>query len=268
MTMATVYQQRTEVLDQLRQTVAADLRRLTVLHDRVLTRESLMLLWADCYEDCFGLDLDSTRGRAALTLFRAGLSDIPTDAAQSTMESLAQEHFSIYSDGRLGVSLCESAWADGEVFAIEAPRISIGDWYHRFGLLLEDWYKPSEDHLVSQLSFIAYLLDGAPRAPFEEVARFMDEHLLCWIDDFEKGVRAACKARFYAGLAALTAAYVDELRNLLSELSDYPRPKTQQIEARVVSSCGVAVDSLAPFRFGVGLSGVSAWSDLRSRERI
>ena len=95
----------------------------------------------------------------------------------------------------------------------------------------------------------------------------MDEHLLCWMDDFEKGVQASCKSRFYAGLAALTAAYVDELRNLLFELCDYPRPKTQQLETRVVSSCGVAVDSLAPFRLGVGVSDACIWQDLRSRQR-
>jgi TorA maturation chaperone TorD len=94
----------------------------------------------------------------------------------------------------------------------------------------------SEDHLVLELRFLAHLLDGA-KQPIDlaEAARFMDEHLLLWIDGFAERVAARCTTRFYAGLAMLTAAYLDELRDLLAELLDSPRPTREEMEAAIKS---------------------------------
>jgi TorA maturation chaperone TorD len=47
---------------------------------------------------------------------------------------------------------------------------------------------------------------------------------LRWIEEFAERVADRCSTRFYAGLALLTAAYLDELRDLLARLLDQPRP--------------------------------------------
>jgi len=61
----------------------------------------------------------------------------------------------------------------------------------------------------------------------------MDEHLLRWIGEFARRIGQRCSTRFYAGLALLTAAYLDELRDLLAELTDDPRPTPEEIEERM-----------------------------------
>jgi TorA maturation chaperone TorD len=107
-------------------------------------------------------------------------------------------------------------------------------WYRRYGLAAEDWRLRSDDHLVLELRFLAHLLDGAtPPVDLTEVARFLDEHPLRWIDHFAERVAGRCATRFYAGLALLTAAYLDELRDLLAEVLGTPRPTPEEIEASI-----------------------------------
>ena len=48
-----------------------------------------------------------------------------------------------------------------------------------FGLEVEDWRKRTDDHLVTQLQFLAHMLDAeAGNGDLSMVARFMDEHPL------------------------------------------------------------------------------------------
>ena len=81
----------------------------------------------------------------------------------------------------------------------------------------------------------------------------MDEHLLRWIDRFADQVAARCATPYFAGVAALTAAYVDELRDLLAEILEEPRPSAEEIEARMqpekpATACGAP----APYVPGAG----------------
>jgi hypothetical protein len=57
----------------------------------------------------------------------------------------------------------------------------------------------------------------------------MDEHLLRWLEDFAGRVVTHCMTPFYAGLAALTAVYCDQLRDCLARILDEPRPAAEQI---------------------------------------
>jgi len=121
---------------------------------------------------------------------------------------------------------------------MQQPMFEVRGWYEQYGMTAENWRTRSEDHLALQLQFIARLLDKAGDAGqspelLQSVARFLDEHLLRWINDFGQRVAQRCATGFYAGSALLTASYLEALRSLLEQLLDQPRPSAEEIEQRM-----------------------------------
>ncbi|MBK1633786.1 hypothetical protein CKO31_24225 [Thiohalocapsa halophila] len=214
-------------LAAFRTAAAEDLLLLALLHDRELTRERISGLWEHCYDDFLGLSPCGEAARYALTLLREGLTDLPTDLTDASLDALAVDYADIYLTYGLRASPCESVWLDADNLALQAPMFRVRAWYRRHGLAVEDWRKRSDDHLVHELRFLAHLLHDEPEpAALADVARFLDEHPLRWVDQFAERVATRCATRFYAGLALLTAAYLEELRDLLAALAGQPRPPT------------------------------------------
>lgn len=239
-------------LSDPRTAAAEDLLTLALLHDRELERDLIHVLWRDCYEDFLGLRLRGERATAALVLFREGLTEIPTELCQASLDRLAADYADIYLTYGLRASPCESVWLDEDNLVLQEPMFRVRDWYRRYGLAVTDWRKRSDDHLVYQLRFLAQLLDGEDGpAALEEVARFMDEHLLRWIDGFAERVAARCATRLYAGLALLTAAYLDELRDLLAALTGEARPTAEEVEARFAPVPALSREVEGPYVPGV-----------------
>jgi TorA maturation chaperone TorD len=227
-----------------REAAAEDLLLLALLHDRELTREQIVSLREHCSDDLLGLSLCGEEAGRALTLFRQGLTDLRPDLTDATLDALAADYADIYLTYGLRASPCESVWLDEDNLALQAPMFRVRAWYRRFGLAVEDWRKRSDDHLVYELRFLAHLLRGEPEpAALADVARFLDEHPLRWVGPFAGRVSTGCATRFYAGLALLTAAYLDELRDLLAALLGQPRPAV----AAPVAASSAHAETEAPF---------------------
>ncbi len=221
-------------LEEFRDRVARDLLTLALLHDRELDRERILALWEVGYSDLLGLRLVSESGSEALALFQRGLTEIPGHVDQQSLDALAVDYADIYLNNRLRASPCESVWLDDDHLAMQQPMFQIRKYYRQYGLSVPDWRRRSDDHLVHQLEFVAFLIgDESPDGGLDTAARFLDEHLLLWIGEFAQRVSDGCDTRFYAGLAALTAAYLEELRDLLAALSGEPRPSEEQIAERM-----------------------------------
>ena len=172
---------------------ADDLRLLAALHDRELDSARLMALWQECYEDFLGLRLVGEPGRRALALLREGLTDIPASLGAESLDRLAADYADIYLTHGLRASPYESVWLDEESLVMQAPMFDVRAWYGRHGLVVPDWRERNDDHLVHQLQFLAHLLapDEGEGADLAEVARFLDDHLLLWIDRFAERVARA-----------------------------------------------------------------------------
>ena len=239
------------MLDRLCAETAQDLLALALLHDRELDRELIHALWRDCYEDFLGLRLRGERASQALGLLREGLTEIPTELCQATLDRLAAEYADIYLTFGQRASPCESVWLDEDNLAMQEPMFRVRAWYRSHGLAVEDWRRRTDDHLVHQLRFLAHLMntEGPKEAALSDAARFLDEHLLRWIDAFAARVAARCATRFYAGLAMLTAAWLDELRDLLAEILEQPRPAVEPPDA---AQRGSPVEVAAPYLPGAG----------------
>ncbi len=233
MAEATAAQADTDLLTRFRGAVAEDLSILATLHEGEIDRELLISLQRIDTGELLGLCLERERSRSALDLFRAGLEQIVRQGDgrdpgpdQAAMDALAADYADIYLTHGLRAAPSESVWLDPDNLAMQGPMFACRDWYRRHGLAVPDWRQRPDDHLVHQLQFVAYLMAQEERSgSLEDAATFMDRHLLRWIEPFAE--RVACRSRspFYAGLAALTAAYLDELRSLLAEVLHEPRPR-------------------------------------------
>ena len=226
--------QQLGVLDEFCQAVAEDLSALAVLHHEEPAAELLNALRQEGFPEGLGLQLQGEQGIQAADLMTRALSVLPEQLDQDILNELAADYASIYLNHGLQASPEESVWVDEENLAYQDSMFQVRDWYAKYGLGVEDWRIRPDDHLVLQLQFIAHLLSSeVSDTRLKEVAQFMDEHLLRWAMQFAERVAARCATPYFAGVCMLTASYCEELRDLIAEILDEPRPTAEEIEERM-----------------------------------
>lgn len=217
--------------------LAEDLQLLARVHDREMDRQTLDALRAISFPRSLVLKLEDQRGQDAFAVLKLALQRL-RNADDAQMDELAADYADIYLNHSIQASPFESVWLDEEGLAMQQPMFQIREWYERHGMAAKDWRIRSEDHIGLQLQFLAHLLSkagksNAPLKTLSELARFLDEHPLRWIDEFSLRVVQRCGTAFYAGCAMLTASYLDALRSLMELLLDQPRPSAAEIEQRM-----------------------------------
>lgn len=213
--------------------IADDLHVLAALHDREASLDLLVFLRDIEFPRHMALAVVSDRVREAATLFSNALDSLNESPGKQALDELAADYAAIYLNNACHASPCESVWVDLEGLALQEATFQIRSWYRHFGLVVENWRKRSDDHLVAQLHFVELLLRRANDVDVKEIARFMDEHLLRWLPAFSARVAGRCATQFYAGAALLTAAYCEDVRDLLAEIVGEPRPSAEEIEKRM-----------------------------------
>jgi TorA maturation chaperone TorD len=227
---------RDSLASRLAHAVAEDLRLLACLHDRELDGSTLSALRSGGFPDNLVLMLEGEPARTATDLLRSALNQLEPDAGPETMDLLAVDYAAIYLNHTLRAAPNESVWLDEEELAMQAPMFEVREWMARHGLTVENWRVRPEDHLVHELEFLACILESEPIGEaLEEAADFLDRHLLRWVPEFSRRVAARCETPFYAGLNALTGCHLDEVRDLLAEMTGAPRPTREEIEARIAA---------------------------------
>jgi putative dimethyl sulfoxide reductase chaperone len=225
---------RDSVATRLVLAMAEDLRLLACLHDRELDGSTLSALRSGGFPDNLALMLEDGPAHAAMELLRSALNELEPDAGPKTMDVLHVDYAAIYLNHTLRAAPNESVWLDEEELAMQAPMFEVREWMARHGLTVENWRVRPEDHLVHELEFLACILESEPTGEaLAEAADFLDRHLLRWVPDFTRRVAARCETQFYAGLNALTGCYLDEARDLLSEITGAPRPTLEEVQARI-----------------------------------
>lgn len=231
---------------ELCEALAEDLAQLIRLHDRELDIETIAALQAVSFPDNLAL----VPAEAAALLCQA----VPVLVAMP-LESLAADYAAVYLTGACGASPCESVWTSDEGLQCEAPMFELARLYADHGLVVADRRQRYDDHLVCQLQFLQHLL-LQPAPEWQVVVCVLDEHLGYWIGDFAQRVAARSDNAFYAGLALLTAQWLDALRGLVADLAGLPRTPHEVIEQRINSRQVSAVQSVAPIRFMPGTGPV------------
>lgn len=220
-----------EQLAEWRKALAQDLRELALLHSGELDAASARALVDAAYPDGLAISLTTDDAQAALELMRQVVAAL-AQASEADLDELAADFAAIYLNGAYHTPTNESGWLDDDGLARQGPMFAVREWYRRYGVAAGDWRKRADDDLVLELQFLALLCDQEQsREALEDCARFMDQHLLRWLDDFAHALAQRCRTPFYAALALLTAAYCNRLRDLLAQLLDLPRPQDAPVRA-------------------------------------
>ena len=214
--------------------ISEDLALLRDLHAVELNAGTMAEIKASGFPACLRLRLESAQAREVFTLLDGAVETWGDAPDPATIDALAADFASIYLNHAYGAAPQESYWLDDDHLVMQKQMFQVRAIYSEFGLRVENWRRCPDDHLVHELGFLAQIFSlTSPWVAVHRAACFMDEHLLRWLDAFTSRVAMRCEMPFYAGLAMLTALYGEQLRNLLAQLLDEPRPSVEEIEARM-----------------------------------
>ncbi len=231
---AVLFREHNALLAEFLTAVAEDLRMLATLHNAEPDGTLLCALQSVQFPEGLGMKLTSEAAQKARQLLRHALQTLPEPLDEKILDELAADYANIYLTHGIQASPCESVWFDDENLVCQHAMFQVRAYYERHGLAAQDWRIREDDHLVLQLQFLAYLFDsGKSTNVLVEATKFMDEHLLRWLGKFARRVVQRCATDYFAGVAWLTSAYCDELRDVLAEIMGESRPTTEEIEERM-----------------------------------
>ena len=207
-----------------------DLQQLAFLHGSELTSEVITVLRDVNFPSNLAFPLQREESKQALLLLAQGLQALPDPITTDALDVLAVDYADIYLNHTLGASPYESVWIDEDHLALQEPTFQVRAFYKRFHLKAKDWRLRSEDHITSELEFMAHLLSEGP-LHMEALEQFMDRHLLRWLPEFSARVALRASTDFFMGLGLVTACYAEELRALLEEIHGTTRPSKAEIDA-------------------------------------
>ncbi|MCU7916812.1 MAG: molecular chaperone TorD family protein [Candidatus Thiodiazotropha sp. (ex Epidulcina cf. delphinae)] len=216
------------------QAVADDMAMLSSLHDKEPDAGLLQALREEGFPDGLGLELIGESGQRAFDLMKRALAALPEQIDDAVLDELAADFANIYLNYGIHVSPEESVWIDDENLTCQESMFQVRAWYEAYGLMADNWRIRPDDHLVLQIRFLAHLFSVVQsEADIKQAGRFMDEHLLRWLSFFSEDVATRCNTAYYVGVALLTDAYCEELRDLLATILDESRPSQEEIDERM-----------------------------------
>ena len=235
---------------QLRRAISEDLDLLAYLHAGELDRQGFEHLRTAPFADHLGIVLNSERATEALTVLDEGLSG---ESKKDILQELACDYAGIYLTHQCSVSPHESPWLDEDHLECQQPMFEVRKWYEHYGMKAKDWRKRPDDHLATQLAFAAHLMRESD-IELVETARFLDQHLLKWLPGFSRKVASRCATPFYAGLAMLTSAYLEELRDMIEAVTGEQRPEPEKEKPKAPELvCGEEIEG--PFAPPTDING-------------
>jgi len=208
---------------------AADLKLFAILHDREPSGQIIEALHRCRFQEQLSLLLHGCEGKAALRAFDNAIEHIPDPIDIASLDDLAAEYACVYLRFKYRASPTESVWFDDDGLERQTPMFQVRSWYHRHGLTSGDWANRPDDHIVLQLEFLTHLFRSARSSTeLPDITHFMDQHILRWTNLFAAQLKKAEAADYFVALAGITAAYLEELRNHLEELTGVPRPVAKE----------------------------------------
>lgn len=202
-----------ELPESVARALAEDLAQLLCLHRAELDGPTLAAL-ADAGFPA-GLALQPPGADRAMAEIRAALEAGPG------LDALAADYAALYLTGAWGACPEESVWLGEDRLRAGQPLF---DWLEILGQAglapPPGWHG---DHLVCQLGWLAARL-SRPGTDLALLARVLDQHLLRWLPAWNGRLQARARsACFYTGLAGLTLAWLEALRQILADGYALPR---------------------------------------------
>lgn len=219
--------------DGILEAFSEDLYQIAFLHSKEPTAELLKKLINIHFPLNLGVVLSSVEGEGARSRIKSGLSNVPQPISQREIDLFAVDFADIYLNHTFGASPFESVWIDDDNLALQEPTFQVREFFGKYDLRALDWRVRSEDHIVPEIEFVAFLLEEGEMENAKIAARFLDEHLLRWAPQFFDTVSKRAATTFFSSLAELTKMYLLELRTYIEVISGEKRPTKEEIDARM-----------------------------------
>ncbi len=208
---------------------AADLIGLLArLHDREPDEELIEGLREPSVSSWIDNMLDSDQSKKALANWKECLGALPEKLDVSVLDILAAEYADIYLNHSYRLAPTGSVWLSEDHLERQAPMFAVREMYEKYGIQVPDWRLRSDDHMVHELQFVAFLLEQGTHSACVDATGFLDQHVLSWMPEFFQKMNERARVPFFAANAELTAVCLEELRDLLEETTGIERP--QEIE--------------------------------------
>ncbi len=203
---------------------AEDLELLARFHDRELDADFLDGLRQHALSDWFGLTARDTQVSDAAGDLDLALALLPSTLDQKALDVLAAEFADIYLCHNYRIAPTGSVWLTEERLERQEPMFAVRKYYAKYGINVPDWRLRSDDHIVHELQFLAYLCELATMQSATDAAHFLDQNMLNWIPDFTRAIAERAKQPIYIASAKLTLIRLEELRGLLEAVTDIGKP--------------------------------------------
>lgn len=165
----------------------------------------------------------SRQAREAAAALRDALDEIGPDPAPERLSALAAEYADIYLTHGYRAAPTGSVWLTDDHIERQLPMFEVREWYAHYDISVPDWRKRSDDHVVHELQFVIFLLRAATASTLLDAGRFLDRHVLPWLPAFAVKAAGFTSEPAYGAMLALTAAGLEELRDLLEETTGEAR---------------------------------------------
>ena len=210
---------------------AEDLRTLAWLHAGERSPEVLADLYGNGFPKALTLLAPNDPWLCAMEAALRALATASSDddgeelVAASNEDELAADFAAIYLTFQYRISPHESVWRDEDHLMLQAPTFAVRAFYHRHGLRVANWRQRADDHLATELEFVAMLLE---RGKLQEAANFLDAHLLVWLPSFAARVSQRAATPFYASLAGITLTACENCATRLPQPIAIAAPPAQK----------------------------------------
>lgn len=145
--------------------------------------------------------------------FARVLAGLPRPLPAAVLDEMAADYADAYLTHGFRAAPSGSVWLTEDHLERQEPMFEARAFYAHYGLKVSDWRIRPEDHLVHELQFVAHLLALGTLPALQDVAMFLDRHLLPWAPDWCVKVAANARHPFLAGVALSTRALLAALRD-------------------------------------------------------
>lgn len=208
------------------QAVGEALAILIRLHDREVDQALIDGLKAIGAGALFAALLGGRTGQQAAGLLQAALDALPEAEDAGLLDLLAVDYAEIYLTNGLRIAPDASVWLTEDGLERQEPMFEVRDWYAHYGIRVPDWRLRSDDHIVHELQFVAFLLGQGTPVALRDAARFLDRCVLPWVPEMGRRMAARAETQLYAATGMLTAELLEGLRaTLVTMTGEAPKPR-------------------------------------------
>ncbi len=189
------------------------------------TEECLTDFWSDGILKALPVASSNPRFIEAASQLRSSCNE------KKICKSHLQRDFNRLFSGMLLAPPIKSIYVDHQIYT---ERESVSDFYNAYGWKYRSRFSFPDDNLGIELLFITLMTDKYMAFEDEpcrsemgkEILRFIDNHVLSWIPQWNQLMQDNAETLSYKGIASLIYACIEDIHNILSSDTGFSENKS------------------------------------------